>query len=548
MIIDYGDDCKNFNCFVCVFVKNFINFKSNLTYVLQILNTNKSDRHIVTHYNHIGSKILVVDDDATNLKYLLIRLTQAGFEISQATSGNEALELLNNYLPDLILLDIKMPGLDGFEVCRIVKQMEQTEDIPIIFLTALTDTVDKVKGFDAGGVDYVTKPINFDELNARIIAHLTLVKQHRELKASEAKFQMLADFSYDFEYWLTTKNTFNYVSPSAKRITGYEAADFENDPALLRRIIHPEDRDKIWGDLESGLHSKEPLVRVFRIVTKNGEIRWIAHKSLAIIDKDGKNYGRRASNQDITTLKLVEDALRRSEKELKDANLSKDKFLSILAHDLKSPFTGLLGLSEMLVNYLNDLSKDEMREFSSGIFESAKVIYSLIDNLLLWTRVQSGRIDFDPKPRNLRQTVQEVLFLSETNALKKNISLFNEVDPSFTAVCDKNMLEMILRNLISNAVKFTNYAGEIKVTAKDLGDLIELSVSDNGVGISAENLGKLFKIESIVSTEGTNNEQGTGMGLLLSRDFVEIQGGNIRVESELNEGTTISFTLPAHVK
>ncbi len=530
------------------FVENFINFKGNLTYVLQILNTNKSDRYTVTHYNHTGSKILVVDDDATNLKYLLIRLTQAGFEISQATSGNEALELLDNYLPDLILLDIKMPGLDGFEVCRIVKQMEQTEDIPIIFLTALTDTVDKVKGFDAGGVDYVTKPINFDELNARINAHLTLVKQHRELKASEAKFQMLADFSYDFEYWLTTKNTFNYVSPSAKRITGYEAADFENDPALLRRIIHPEDRDKIWSDLESGLHSKEPLVRVFRIVTKNGEIRWIAHKSLAIIDKDGINYGRRASNQDITTLKLVEDALRRSEKELKDANLSKDKFLSILAHDLKSPFTGLLGLSEMLVNYLNDLTKDEMREFSSGIFESAKVIYSLIDNLLLWTRVQSGRIDFDPKPRNLRQTVQEVLFLSETNALKKNISLFNEVDPSFTVVCDKNMLEMILRNLISNAVKFTNYAGEVKVTANDLGDLIEVSVTDNGVGISAENLGKLFKIESIVSSEGTNNEQGTGMGLLLSRDFVEIQGGTIKVESELNEGTTITFTLPVHVK
>ncbi|MBK8661220.1 MAG: HAMP domain-containing histidine kinase [Ignavibacteriales bacterium] len=228
--------------------------------------------------------------------------------------------------------------------------------------------------------------------------------------------------------------------------------------------------------------------------------------------------------------------------------MSKDKFLSILAHDLKSPFTGLLGLSEMLVNYLNDLTKDEMREFSSGIFESAKVIYSLIDNLLLWTRVQSGRIDFDPKPRNLRQTVQEVLFLSETNALKKNISLFNEVDPSFTAVCDKNMLEMILRNLISNAVKFTNYAGEVKVTANDLGDLIEISVTDNGVGISADNLGKLFKIESIVSSEGTNNEQGTGMGLLLSRDFVEIQGGKIRVESEPNLGTTISFTLPAHVK
>ena len=122
------------------------------------------------------------------------------------------------------------------------------------------------------------------------------------------------------------------------------------------------------------------------------------------------------------------------------------------------------------------------------------------------------------------------------------------MDPSFTAVCDKNMLEMILRNLISNAVKFTNYAGEVKVTASDLGDLIEISVTDNGVGISADNLGKLFKIESIVSSEGTNNEQGTGMGLLLSRDFVEIQGGKIRVESEPNLGTTISFTLPAHVK
>ncbi|MBN8546721.1 MAG: response regulator [Ignavibacteria bacterium] len=499
-------------------------------------------------YNHSGSKILIVDDDATNLKYLLIRLTQAGYEVTQSQSGNEALQMLQTFLPDLILLDIKMPGLDGFEVCRIVKAMEETEDIPIIFLTALTDTIDKIKGFQAGGVDYVTKPINFDELNARINAHLTLVKQHRELKASEAKFQMLADFSFDFEYWLNDMNKFNYVSPSAKRITGYEASDFENDPALLRRIIHPEDREKIWKDIESGFDSTEPIMRQFRIVTKSGEIKWIAHKSLIITDKEGKNYGRRASNQDITTLKLVEDALRQSEQELKAANHSKDEFLSILAHDLKSPFTGLIGLSEMMNNYYNELNSDEIREFSSGIYESAKVIYALIENLLTWTRIQSGKLEFEPSETNLRDAVRDVVFSSETSALKKNITLLNEVEPGISIICDRNMLDMILRNIISNSIKFTYYGGEVRISAELAGNFVILVIKDNGIGITAENLAKLFKMESIISTTGTNKEQGSGMGLLLTKDFVEIQGGTIVIESESGEGTTVSISLPLQKK
>jgi len=499
----------------------------------------------VRRYNHNGSKILIVDDDETNLKYLMIRLTQAGFEVTQAESGDEALEILKNYLPDLILLDIKMPGLDGFEVCRIVKEMEETGDIPIIFLTALSDTVDKLRGFNAGGVDYITKPINFDEVNARVNAHLTLVKQHRELKASEAKFQMLADFSFDFEYWLNESNKFNYVSPSSKRITGYSPAEFEEDPALLRRIIYPDDRERIWKEIEAASTSNEPLIREFRIVTRSGEIKWIAHKSVAVTDKDGKHYGRRASNQDITTLKLVEDALRRSESELKEANHSKDKFLSILAHDLKSPFTGLIGLSEMMYNYSSDLTTDEMREFTSGIYEAAKVIYTLIDNLLIWTRLQSGKMEQNLTRLELKKLVQEVLFLSETNALKKNISIYNEVESGTFIIADQNMIDLVLRNLISNAIKFTQYGGEVKISTERSGDFCSISITDNGVGIPPQNLSKLFKLDSMLTTTGTNNEQGSGMGLLLVKDFVEIQGGSISIESEPGKGTTVEFTIRA---
>lgn len=499
----------------------------------------------VRRYNHNGSKILIVDDDETNLKYLMIRLTQAGFEVTQAESGNEALELLGHYMPDLILLDIKMPGMDGFEVCKIVKGMEETEDIPIIFLTALSDTVDKLKGFETGGVDYITKPINFDEVNARVNAHLTLVKQHRELKASEAKFQMLADFSFDFEYWLNESNKFNYVSPSSKRITGYVPSEFEEDPALLRRIIYPDDRERVWREIEAASTSNEPLVREFRIVTRSGEIKWIAHKSVAVTDKDGKHYGRRASNQDITTLKLVEDALRRSESELKEANHSKDKFLSILAHDLKSPFTGLIGLSEMMYNYSNDLSAEEMREFTSGIYEAAKVIYTLIDNLLTWTRLQSGKMEQSPNRLELKKLVQEVLFLSETNALKKNISLYNEVDPDAFIIADQNMIDLVLRNLISNSIKFTQYGGEVRISATRKDDYYKISISDNGVGIPPQNLTKLFKLDSMLTTTGTNNEQGSGMGLLLVKDFVEIQGGYISIKSEVGQGTTVEFSIKA---
>lgn len=495
-------------------------------------------------YNHKGSKILVVDDDTTNLKYLLIRLTQAGFEVIQALSASEALDHLTKISPDLILLDIKMPVMDGFELCDRLKAMEKTAEVPVIFLTALTDTVDKVKGFESGGVDYVTKPINFDELLARVNAHLTLRRQHLELKESEAKFQILADFSYDFEYWINNEGHFVYVSPSAERITGYSAAEFEEDPSLLKRIIHPEDRQRIWQDIENGFSQNYPLITNFKILTKSGEIRWLAHKSQPVLDKEGKNYGRRASNQDITTLKVIEDALRRSEQQLKEANHSKDKFFTILAHDLRSPFTGLLGLAEMMYNYHNELTSEEFREFSIGIYESAKVIYNLIENLLVWSRLQSGKMDFKSEKVNLFETTKSVVNLFETNALKKNLTINNDVYDDIFVVVDKNMIEMILRNLISNAIKFSNYAGVITINTELTESIVKINIVDNGVGISEESLPKLFRIDQIVTTEGTNKEQGTGLGLILAKDFVEVNKGKIGAISKEGEGSTFFFTLP----
>jgi signal transduction histidine kinase len=232
---------------------------------------------------------------------------------------------------------------------------------------------------------------------------------------------------------------------------------------------------------------------------------------------------------------------------LHELNASKDKFFSIIAHDLKNPFNTIIGFSGILKEKIT-LGDPAAIEESAGIINaSALQTLKLLENLLEWANSQTGKILFHPVPTNLNELLEEEFIMLGDMAKGKNIQLKSRLADNLTIVADKNMIKTILRNLISNAIKFTHKNGKVEVRAMADNRKVEISVSDTGIGMTEENMAKLFRIDANFSTNGTENEKGTGLGLFLCKEFVEKHGGKIWAESELSNGSTFKFILPLNI-
>jgi len=360
--------------------------------------------------------ILIVDDVPKNLQLMGKILRDRGYEIAMATNGKEALETLKDIHPDLILLDIMMPEMDGYETCKIIKANKDFQDIPIIFLTGRSDTDDVVKGLKLGAIDYVSKPFNTSELLLRVSTYL-------ELKKSR-------------------------------------------------------------------------------------------------------------------------DLLRQKNKELEELNASKDKFFSIISHDLKSPFQGLIGLTELLYEDIESMKKEDILEFTKMINESSRNLLSLLENLLEWSVLERNKQQFQPEKTDLKAIIEKNIQLFEANCSKKNVSLQNQVDKEIKAWADRNMIDTVVRNLVSNAIKYTPEGGTISMDAVELDGEVQVTVTDTGVGMDERTRDRLFRLDEMRSHPGTNNEKGTGLGLLICKELVEKNNGDISVESEPGQGSSFTFRLP----
>ena len=367
--------------------------------------------------NQAEFKLLVVDDVQTNVLLLKALLGKEGYGILVANNGQEALEVIRNENPDLILLDVMMPGMDGFEVAERLKSEEFRCEIPIIFLTALDDTQSIVNGFKLGVGDFISKPFRKEELMVRIKHQLSLV--------------------------------------------------------AARRIIEE----------------------------KNEELR----KTIA----------------------------------------GRDKMYSVIAHDLRSPMASM----KMLLNtIMMSVEKDkidpdifDMLEMSN---KTSEEVFSLLDNLLKWTKSQLGKLTVIPQKLDISGLADGVVEVMNSVAEVKHIKLIRTDHESFFVYVDIEMIKSILRNLISNAVKFSNPDSEIKVGIKAEDGKVIVSVTDSGKGIKKEDQHKLLKDSTHFTTYGTNSEEGSGLGLLLCRDFARKNGGELWFESEENLGSVFSFSLP----
>lgn len=281
----------------------------------------------------------------------------------------------------------------------------------------------------------------------------------------------------------------------------------------------------------------------FQAYKKNKDIIWIKAEGRVIKDKEGKAIYLDGILEDISLKKMAED-------KLTELNLSKDKFLSIISHDLKTPFHQFIGATELILDKIGEIDTSHIEKLIRLLNQQAERGYKLLENLLEWSRSQKGLIKFDPKPVSLDMLVNEIIDSHMQIATNKSISVTSKLKNGLFIYADEYMLSTILRNLISNAIKFTNEHGEVIVSSRFFmqkqlpGDkILEVSIADSGVGIREEDIPKLFRIDTTFSTKGTQKEAGTGLGLILCKEFVEKHGGKIWVESELDKGSTFKFTL-----
>jgi len=313
----------------------------------------------------------------------------------------------------------------------------------------------------------------------------------------------------------------------------------------FKDITHPDDLGKDFGYkrlLKSGEIADYNLEK--RYINKNGSIVWVMI-SVAPLSKQKKTlHYLIAVVEDITERKKAQEALERSEMKLKEVNATKDRFFSVLAHDLKNPFNIIQGFAKRLNTEYDKLEDDKRKKYIGEIAKSTRSTYKLLENLLIWSSSQQGRIEIKKENLHLNELIQTSVDPYLLFAENKNIRIENQVDVNIMLQSDKYTLSTVIGNLVNNAVKFTSEGGEVVISAQQIKHFTEIYVRDNGIGMSPNQVGQLFKIDKNQSKPGTDNEQGSGLGLIICKEFVEKNGGNIRVESEPGKGSLFIVALP----
>ncbi len=326
-------------------------------------------------------------------------------------------------------------------------------------------------------------------------------------------------------------------------LLGFIAGQIEPVMNVWQSLIHPDDIYGAKSTLINHLKGKNAFFKyVYRMKTSDGSWKFIMSSGM-VIERSAHGRAIRVvgTHQDVTQQKLTEDKLR-------ELNITKDKLFSIIAHDLKSPYNAQLGFLELLLEDSDNYSAEQRKKFLSTIYNSTKQSFALLDNLLVWSRNQTGKIPFNPENLLVAQIFEEAIDLQKYAAEAKKITIDTELsDDNLEVTADSEMVNTILRNLISNAIKFTKQEGNIILGSSIASNSqLLIYVRDNGVGIGPEDQQKLFDPLSYHTTAGTNREKGTGIGLMLCKEFAERNGGKIWVESKINQGSTFYFTLKSH--
>jgi PAS domain S-box-containing protein len=390
-----------------------------------------------------------------------------------------------------------------------------------------------------------------DDKPLRLIGTTTDITERKEaeieLQKSEERFRNVFEGSGIGMAILSLDGHFTKVNRVFCEMLGFKEKEILN--LNFRDITHPGDIEKSIGFVNDLLKSEpqESSLIEKRYLTSKGEIIWALTTVSLMSDFEGRPLYFIVQVQDITKRKRNEEQVLRYAEELKNLNAAKDKFFSIISHDLRSPFNSLLGLTEFITHSYDEMNPSEIKSSILNIYNSAQQVYNLILNLLEWSMLQSGRLKVEKSVINLAELGIEIINLYKESASNKQLELVNNINENILVYADKYMIDTIVRNFVSNSIKFTNPGGKIIIKGIINGDNAEVSVTDTGIGIGLENRKNLFRIDEQFRRDGTASEKGTGLGLILCKEFIEKNSGVLWVESEEGKGSRFSFTVPRYM-
>jgi PAS domain S-box-containing protein len=362
-----------------------------------------------------------------------------------------------------------------------------------------------------------------------------------ELEVSRNKYVNLFDFSPTPYFTLDKEGIIKEVNLSASKMLGIGRSKL-----IGRKLITyiPLNEKNIFNSFIKTVFSlREKHSCKLKVMNKDKNIFHVLLEGLEVDNTLEPDRKCQVALIDLTEYKRIEDSLKETNAELKILNATKDKFFSIIAHDLRRPFQSLLGYSELLAAEIESLSHEEIKQFSRGLNENLNSLFGLLENLLNWSMMQRNMLEHNPKKIDLYDLVNKIIGILSKIAAEKNISLANNIKKGTPVYADVDMLRSIVQNLLMNAIKFTPTEGRIVILSSNKEGYVEVSVQDTGTGIEPEKISRLFNFGSKFTTDGTAGEKGTGLGLPLCKEFVERNEGKIWVESELGKGSKFTFTL-----
>jgi hypothetical protein len=534
--------------------------------------------------------ILLVDDKLENLIALEAILERLGAKLVKATSGEEALRSLLHQDFAVILLDVQMPGIDGFETATLIRSRGRSRHTPIIFLTAFSSSNQMLfKGYALGAVDYLLKPIDTNILTSKVTVFVELFKKtqaieqqaaqltaiNAELRQSEERFRSLSTCSPIGIFETDTQGRCKYTNPCYQEICGWSLAESLEKSWL--ECVHPEDQEQAIASWSAYIHEGREYSTEFRFKNTDDSPRWVQVRSSPMLSSQGELLGYVGTLEDITERKQAEEVRAQvireqtARQEAEAANLMKDEFLAVLSHELRTPLTSMLGWSKIL--RAKKLDEQATTRALDAIERNATSQMKLIEDILDVSRIIRGQLRLHLSVVNLISVIEAALEAVRPLAETKNIELNTNLDTNLGAVCgDPARLQQIVWNLLTNAIKFTHAGGRVEVRLEIIelqpteqlfpheevklsstsaplqfskSSYAQIQVIDTGIGITPEFLPKVFDRFRQADSTTTRSHGGLGLGLSIVRHLVELHGGVISAESSGKEqGATFTVKLP----
>ncbi len=405
-------------------------------------------------------------------------------------------------------------------------------------------TEPKNKKLDPEKIEDVQKLVHLLQVHQVELEHQNneLRIAQEELESSRNKYVNIFDFSPIPYFTLDINGIIKEVNLNAAKMFAIERKKLIGSNFIS--FISLDERDIFNGFIKSVFTSSIKCACELKVINKDKRVFHVLLEGLKLDDApEETDRNCQLAIIDLTEYKKVENSLKESNEELKILNSSKDKFFSIIAHDLRRPLESLLGYSELIAAEIETLSQDEIMQFSKGLNENLKNLFALIENLLNWSLMQRDLLEYNPVNLDLHSLISEIISTLKQSINDKDILLSNNVVRETHVYADANMLRSILQNLIINAIKFTPSKGLINIKSASEGSFVVVTVQDNGIGIEPQKSSVLFDFNRMFTTTGTAGEKGTGLGLPLCKEFIERNDGKIWVESEVGKGSKFSFSV-----